>query len=85
MQRCLAIFRSRTHTVGFIQYMRSQGVEISAVNTPAEAKIGCGISAIFPVEHIAFARQVVSALGLTSFRGFFLVKKEGIKQIITKL
>ena len=85
MQQCLAIFRSRTQTVGFIQYMRSQGIEIKAINTPAEAKIGCGISACFSVSQVAFARQVISALGLTSFRGFYIIQKDGFKQIITKL
>ena len=85
MQYCLAIFRSRTHTVGFIKYLRMQGIETKEINTPAELNIGCGISALFPISHTAFARQVVSALGLTSFRGFYAVKKEGIKRIITKL
>lgn len=85
MTYCLAVFRSRTHTIGFIKYLRAQGIECVAVNTPTELNIGCGISAKFPVSYTSFARQVVSALSLTSFRGFFSVRKEGVKQFITRL
>ena len=82
---CLAVFRSRTHTVGFIEFMRSQGLDARAVNTPEKAKIGCGISARFPIEYTSFARHVISALSLTSFRGFYSVKKDGVRNIVTHL
>ncbi|MBE5741835.1 MAG: DUF3343 domain-containing protein [Clostridiales bacterium] len=82
---CIAVFRSRTHTIGFLRYLRSQGVEAKAVNTPAEAKVGCGISARFPCEYTKFSKQVISALGLTSFRGFYSVKKEGIRQTVVRI
>ena len=82
---CLAVFNSRTHTIGFIEYMRSKGIDCTAVNTPSEANIGCGISARLPIEHLSFASHVVSALSLTSFRGFFSVRKDGIKRYITRL
>ncbi|MBQ7373192.1 MAG: DUF3343 domain-containing protein [Clostridia bacterium] len=82
---CLAVFNSRSHTVGFIDYMRSKGIDCKAVNTPIEAHIGCGISAKFPVGQLSFARHVVSALSLTSFRGFFSIRKDGVKRYITRL
>ena len=82
---CIAIFRSRTHTIGFVKYMRAQGVDCVAINTPTEVNLGCGISAKFPIGYTALAMQVVNALSLTSFRGFFSVRKEGVKQFITRL
>ncbi len=85
MVYCIAVFRSRTHTAGFIKYMRAHGVDCVAINTPIEANAGCGISAKFPIGYTALAKQVVSALSLTSFRGFFSVRKEGVKQFITRL
>ena len=85
MLYCLAVFRSRTHVIGFIKYMRAQGVDCVAVNTPADANLGCGISARFPIAYTALAKQVVSALSLTSFRGLYSIKKDGIKQYITRL
>ena len=69
---CLAVFRSRTHAIGFIKYMRAQGISCVAVSTPQSIEASCGISAKFSVSHTAFARQVVSALSLTSFRGLLL-------------
>ncbi len=82
---CLVVFNSRTHTVGFIEYMRSKGIDCRAVNTPIEANIGCGISARMPIEYVAIARHVISALSLTSFRGFFSIRKDGVKRYITRL
>lgn len=82
---CLAVFNSRTHTVGFIEYMRSKGIDCRAVNTPTEAHVGCGISARLPMEYLSIARHVISALSLTSFRGFFSIRKDGLKTYITRL
>ena len=85
MVYCIAVFGSRTHTIGFINYMRSRGIDCIAVSTPQTIGAGYGISARFPIGQTAFARQVVSALSLTSFRGFFSIRKEGVKQFITEL
>ncbi len=82
---CIAVFGSRTHAIGFIKYMRDRGITCIAVPTPQTIGAGCGISAKFSISQTAFAKQVISALALTSFRGFFSVRKEGAKQIITEL
>lgn len=82
---CLAVFKSRTHTVGFAKFMRAHGVDCSVVPTPTDARLGCGVSAKFPYAQLSFARQVVSALGFSSFSGIYSVKKDGLKQYITLL
>ena len=85
MVYCLAVFGSRTHVIGFIKYMRAKGINCAAVSTPQGVGLGCGISAKFSVSYVSFAKQVISALSLTSFRGFFSIRKEGVKQFITML
>ena len=85
MVYCIAVFGSRTHAIGFIKYMRGNGIDCLAVSTPQGICMGCGISARFPIGQTALARQIISALSLTSFRGFFSVRKEGVSQFITKL
>ena len=85
MGYCLAVFGSRTHVIGFIKYMRANGINCTAVSTPQGVGLGCGMSAKFSISQTAFARQVISALSLTSFRGFFSIRKEGGRQYITAL
>ncbi|MGN0823075.1 MAG: DUF3343 domain-containing protein [Candidatus Gallimonas sp.] len=43
----LAVFRSRAQTIDFVSALRSAGVPASAVSTPPEAGVGCGVSAKF--------------------------------------
>ena len=81
----IAVFGSRTHAIGFIKYMRAHGIDCVAVATPQSIGSGCGISARFSIGQTAFARQVITALSLTSFRGFFSIRKEGARQFITEL
>ena len=40
MAFCLAVFRSRTQVMEFVEYMQSRGIDSRAVNTPAEAHVG---------------------------------------------
>ena len=82
---CLAVFKSRTHTLAFVKFMRAKGVEARVVPTPTDARLGCGVSAKFPYLQLSFARQMVSTLGFSSFSGFYSVKKDGLKQYITLL
>ena len=77
MAFCLAVFRSRTQVMEFVEYMQSRGIDSRAVNTPAEAHVGCGISARFPQFYLNYAKEVVQKLMLTSFAGFYVVSVNG--------
>lgn len=77
MNLCLAVFRSRTQTYEFIEYMARSGISCRAVNTPPEAHIGCGISAEFYIAHKPYAYEVISRRGLNSFVAFYKVVKSG--------
>ena len=43
----LAVFKSRSETLGFVSVLRSGGVPASAMATPKEAGVGCGLSVRF--------------------------------------
>lgn len=75
MTFCIAVFRSRTQVMEFIEYMQSGGIDCAAINTPVEARIGCGISARFPAVYLNYAKNVVEKLRLNTFRGFFTVNR----------
>lgn len=41
----LAVFRSRAQTLDYVAALKNAGIPASAVATPKEAGVGCGISA----------------------------------------
>ena len=85
MAFCLAVFRSRTQVMEFVEYMQSRGIDSRAVNTPAEAHVGCGISARFPQFYLNYAKEVVQKLMLTSFAGFYEIRTVGNRTTVIRL
>ncbi len=75
MKKCVAVFRSRTQVMAFIEHMRNKGQSVKPVPTPKEAKIGCGISCEIPQNSVNLARQVISYYSLNAFYGFFIIEK----------
>ena len=69
---CIAVFRSRTHTMEFIDKMIRAGVSCRPVNTPASARIGCGISAEFSCVYKTVAERIIRN-SQTSFVGFYKI------------
>ncbi len=66
----LAVFRSRAHTLDFVAQLRAAGVPASAVSTPKEAGVGCGISARFDERFLERARALLRRRSYPSFAGF---------------
>lgn len=66
----LAVFRSRAQTLDFVAVLRSGGVPASAVSTPKEAGVGCGISARFDGQFLNRARYFLGKKNYSSFAGF---------------
>lgn len=66
----LAVFRSRAHTLAFLSSLREAGIPASAVNTPKEAGVGCGISARFDGRFLPRVRAVLQRRPYASFAGF---------------
>ena len=82
---CLAVFKSRTQTYEFIDHMTRSGISARAVNTPAEAHIGCGVSAEFYMGHRGFAQRVINGYGLNGFLGFYRVERKGGRTFTTSV
>ena len=66
----LAVFKSRSETLGYISALRGVGVVASAVSTPQEAGVGCGLSVRFEDGFLLRARGVLSRGNYRSFAGF---------------
>ena len=84
MKKYIAVFRSRTGVLSFINEVRKHGVYAIAVQTPKEAKVGCGISAEFSIRGISVAKQLVSTGLFPSFYGFFVVERVGKLVSVTR-
>lgn len=44
MEYIIFVFRSRSDSIGFSEILNARGVRNALVNTPKEAKVGCGLS-----------------------------------------
>ncbi len=72
MRYCIAVFASRTQVYEFADILLSGGINARVINTPAEARIGCGVSAKFPYINYPYAKGI--AKRFSSFRGFYLLE-----------
>lgn len=77
----LAVFRSRAQTLDFVAGLRGAGVPAQAVNTPAEAGVGCGISAQFEEGFLPRARHLLGKKRYSAFSGF--MKGDGRRYFYT--
>ena len=74
MESILAVFRSRSQAYDFIARLKSRGVAASAVSTPREANVGCGISARIGAFDLSRARRALAGGNYTAFVGFFRMR-----------
>ncbi len=70
----LAVFRSRTQTLGFTEELTRCGVPAQVVATPKQARIGCGLSCKMPYSSLSKARSLLGKGNYSSFAGFFIVR-----------
>ena len=84
MKKYIAVFRSRTDVLSFIEAVRSVGVYSIAVQTPKETNIGCGISAEFSVRGINQVVSIIKSGKFPSFYGFFIIEKRGKSLTVTR-
>ena len=72
--RILAVFRSRTHSLDYVERLRRSGMEANTEPTPPEARIGCGLCVSFDAQLFPRAQAILRKGNYTSFKGFY--KKE---------
>lgn len=85
MEDILAVFRSRTQTNIFAEYMRAYGLRCSVIQTPPEAKVGCGVSAKFRAADLRRAEQIIRGRQLSSFSGFYEIMRITGRTIVRKI
>ena len=69
----LAVFRARAHSLAYADRLNEYGVTATTVNTPKEAKIGCGLCVRFDARHFYRARAILRTGNYTSFKGFYQI------------
>ncbi|MBE7077459.1 MAG: DUF3343 domain-containing protein [Clostridiales bacterium] len=67
----IAVFRSRTHSLDYLERLRGYGVQANTVPTPKEARIGCGLCVQFDVRYFARAQAILKVGRYSSFKGFY--------------
>lgn len=67
----LAVFRSRAHSLDYVERLGAHGVMATAVPTPKEAKIGCGLCVRFDARYFARAQAILKIGRYSSFKGFY--------------
>ena len=85
VKKCVAVFKSRTQVMSFVEFMKSQGVQFKLIATPKEAHVGCGVSAEFPQIKLNLAKHVVNSIGFSAFVGFFLIEKHGTHTTVVRI
>lgn len=85
MKAIYAVFRSKTETYKFIEYMHQLGLDAVAVSTPSGAKVGCGISAKISYNALNVANKIISGGRFSTFKGLFLIEKKGGRTSTVKI
>ena len=85
MSDVIAVFRSKTETYRFMEYMRKSGATCVIVTTPSNARVGCGVSAKFNYAKLNYAYKIVRVGGFTAFKGFYLISKKGSVTSVSKI
>ena len=67
----LAVFRSRAHSLDYLERLRGYGVQADTVSAPKEVKIGCGLCVRFDVRFFARAQAILKVGRYASFKGFY--------------
>ena len=85
VKKCVAVFKSRTQVMSFVEFLNSQGVFCKLIATPKEAHVGCGVSAEFSLNKLNVAKKVVYSVGFSAFAGFFLIEKRGTHTTVVRI
>ncbi len=72
----LAVFRSRAHSLDYLERLHRYGVDASTAPAPKEARIGCGLCVSFDARQLPRAQAILKTGKYPSFKGFY--KKEFI-------
>lgn len=78
MEKIIAVFNNRNHTMQFASYLKRMGVRSKTIDTPRELSVSCGISVIFSSANLNQARFLLSRYNFSSFVRFYLIKEKDV-------
>ena len=67
----LAVFRSRAHSLAYLQKLNEYGIMATTAPTPKEARIGCGLCVRFEERVFVRAKAVLISAKYSTFKGFY--------------
>ena len=71
MKNYLVVFRSRNETIKFINILNSYKFPASAVTTPRQISVSCGISAKIDARALEVAKQIVGRRQFYTYAGIY--------------
>ncbi len=71
MKYYLVVFRSRNETIKFVNIMNSYNYLASAVTTPRQISVSCGISAKIDGRAVEIAKQILGRRQFYTFAGIY--------------
>ena len=81
----LAVFRSRTHSLDYLERLHKYGVDATTAPAPKEARIGCGLCVSFDARLLPRAQAILKTGKYPSFKGFYKKEFVGDRVIITPI
>jgi hypothetical protein len=67
----LAVFRSRSHSLDYVERLHSYGVQAPTMTIPKELKIGCGLCVRLDARDFFRAQAIMKTGRYSSFKGFY--------------
>ena len=71
MKYLIVAFRSRTESLKMKEILSRKGYGAEIINTPKEAKVGCGLSVKTYAENFAAVKYFASYYGFKTTAGYF--------------
>ena len=74
MDRVIAVFDNRNHSMQFASILKRMGIVNRTVSTPRELSVSCGISVIFPYDNVKQAKMILFKNGFVNNVKMYLVR-----------
>ena len=75
MEYVIFVFRSRSDSVGFSEILSARGVRNALINTPNEAKVGCGLAVKVEKGDYIRVLKIINSLRHMPSYSAFIVKR----------
>jgi len=80
MENIIAVVSNRNYALQFATYLKRNGVKNKIIDTPRELSSSCGISVVFDIKALQFAKQLLVQLRINSFVKLYKVSKNSFQK-----